>query len=499
MFRPARLASTTAGAAVACLLVVNILAVPAAPAAAAAPAPPTYAPPVDAPISDPFRAPADRYAAGNRGIEYATTPGAAVVAAADGVVRFAGVVARQLWVTLAHADGLRTTVGPLAEATVAAGDRVVQGDMVGRAAGALLFTVRRGDDYIDPASVLTGAPMVRLVADGAPVHQRTPAAARAGLGTDVVVGLIDRWRGRDEPCTPNDVELARPIAPRVGARLAVLVGGLGSASDRAAIDRIDLAGLGYEPGAAVRFSYAGGRTPAPAGRVAPALATIPATPYAPADTLGALEVAATGLADLLVAVVEATPTGAPVDVLAHSQGGLVTRLALARLEQARPDVINRLGVVVTFGSPHHGAPIAAVISALAANHLDTLALEAVRQLAGTGIEPGSVAVRELAPGSATIRRLDALPVPVGVRFVSIAARSDVVVPPSRAWLAGATNVVVAAPGLDDHGALPGAPAAARQVALALAGLPPACTSVPGGLLTGLVGAVIDAAEGLLTG
>ena len=489
MSHAARLAAATAGVAVAGLLLISLVAAPAA----ATPSPPTYAPPVDAPVSDPYRPPADRYAAGNRGIEYATSRGAAVVAAADGTVRFAGVVARQLWVTVAHVDGLRTTVGPLAEATVAAGDRVVKGDLLGRAAGALLFTVRRGDDYIDPASVLIDATMVRLVADGVPAARRPrPTPAQSGLGTDVVVALVDWLRRRDEPCTPNDVEPARPAV----ARVAVLVGGLGSSSGEAAIERVDLAGLGYEPGAAVRFSYAGGRTPSPAGRLAPTLATIPATPYAPADTLGDLDVAAGRLADLLVSVVDTTPTDTLIDVLAHSQGGLVTRLALARLDEARPDVVDRLGLVVTFGSPHHGAPIAAVVSALAANPGDALALEVVQRLSGTGIEPGAVAVRELAPGSTTIRRLEALPLPEGVRFVSIAARSDVVVPPPRAWLAGATNVVVAAPGLDDHAALPGAPAAARQVALAMAGLPPACTSVPSGLFTRLVSAVIDAAEAL---
>jgi hypothetical protein len=493
MSQAARLVAITAGAAVACVLFAIVGAAPAA----ATPSPPTYAPPVDAPVSDPFRAPADRYAAGNRGIEYATTRGAAVVAAADGVVRFAGVVARQLWVTVAHVDGLRTTVGPLADAAVAAGDRVVQGDLLGRAAGALLFTVRRGDEYIDPASVLVDAgsraPIVRLVADGALAAPRPPgAAAQAGLGTDVVGALIDWWRQRDAPCTPNELELVRPSGPRV----AVLVGGLGSSSDHAAIDGVDLAGLGYEPGAAIRFSYAGGRIPAPAGRLAPGLATIPARAYAPADTLGDLDIAAQRLADLLADVVDTTPADTLIDVLAHSQGGLVTRLALARLDEARPDVIARLGVVVTFGSPHHGAPIAAVISALAANPGNTLALELVQRLSGTGIEPDAVAVRELAPGSTTIRRLDALPLPQGVRFVSIAARSDVVVPPPRAWLAGATNVVVAAPGLDDHASLPAAPAAARQVALAMAGRPPACTTASGGLLTGLVSAVIDAAEAL---
>jgi murein DD-endopeptidase MepM/ murein hydrolase activator NlpD len=51
-----------------------------------------HAPPVDGPITDHFRAPAARWAAGNRGIDYETTPGEAVLASADGTVEFAGQV-----------------------------------------------------------------------------------------------------------------------------------------------------------------------------------------------------------------------------------------------------------------------------------------------------------------------------------------------------------------------------------------------------------------------
>ena len=115
MFRTARLAATTV---VVCLLVLNVPA-----AAGSASSPPTYAPPVDAPISDPFRPPTTPYGPGNRGIEYATPPGATVVASADGTVRFAGVVAGKRWVTLNHADDVRTTYGPLAEFGVSMGDR----------------------------------------------------------------------------------------------------------------------------------------------------------------------------------------------------------------------------------------------------------------------------------------------------------------------------------------------------------------------------------------
>src|SRR3954452_16458952 len=91
----------------------------AAPAAASTDV--EYAPPVDAPVSDPFRPPATPYGPGNRGIEFGTDPGVAVNAAADGTGTFAGSVAGRRWVTIRHADGVRTTYGPLADVPVAAG------------------------------------------------------------------------------------------------------------------------------------------------------------------------------------------------------------------------------------------------------------------------------------------------------------------------------------------------------------------------------------------
>jgi murein DD-endopeptidase MepM/ murein hydrolase activator NlpD len=67
--------------------------VAASPAVAAPPGAVTYRPPVDAPIVDAFRPADPDWTAGNRGLEYATSPGTAVSAAAAGEVVFAGPVA----------------------------------------------------------------------------------------------------------------------------------------------------------------------------------------------------------------------------------------------------------------------------------------------------------------------------------------------------------------------------------------------------------------------
>ena len=123
------------------------------PAGAQAPA---FVPPVDAPITDPYRAPATPYGPGNRGIEYATDRGTAVRASGEGVVAFAGVIAYERYVSIDHAGGIRTTYSYLLTIGVVAGQRVAQGDVVGTTGTRLHFGARRFGTYIDPASLFAG-------------------------------------------------------------------------------------------------------------------------------------------------------------------------------------------------------------------------------------------------------------------------------------------------------------------------------------------------------
>src|SRR5215210_2876383 len=101
----------------------------------AAAGPPPYRPPVEAPVLDAFRPPANPYGPGNRGLEYATSAGTPVGAVGDGRVTFAGPVAGSLHVTVRHGDGIRTTYSFLARVDVVVGQDVRQGDVVGITAG----------------------------------------------------------------------------------------------------------------------------------------------------------------------------------------------------------------------------------------------------------------------------------------------------------------------------------------------------------------------------
>lgn len=139
------------------------------PAAAQQPPGPTpgarvlYSPPVDAPVAEPFRAPSTPYGPGNRGIDYAVVPGTRVHAAAAGTVVFAGQVAGELYVTLRHADGIRTSYSYLARLAVTAGERVARGQPLGVTSGRFQVGARSGDTYIDPASLWEGPLRVFLV------------------------------------------------------------------------------------------------------------------------------------------------------------------------------------------------------------------------------------------------------------------------------------------------------------------------------------------------
>jgi triacylglycerol esterase/lipase EstA (alpha/beta hydrolase family) len=316
----------------------------------------------------------------------------------------------------------------------------------------------------------------------------TPAPALVSA----VQSLVD-WQDAQAHCTSASVS----PSPPTGRRLAVLVGGLGSSGASAAVGEVDTAALGYRAGDVVRFSYAGGRVPT-ADDVAAELATIDAADYGPRDTVGDIEVSAHLLADLLLNVANVAPPGARVDVIAHSQGGLVTRLALAELEASHPDALTHVGVVVTLATPHGGADLAGLVRGVAANPIERVGLDAVQQVAQLPISPDDVAVAQLAPGSDLLAKVATSPLPPGVMFVSIAARGDLLVPSPRTRVDGATNVIVPVDGPSAHDRLPGSTAATREIGLALAGLGPTCQTASDAVVDAVSGTLVTNFERTLT-
>lgn len=519
-----------------CTLAVSLVC-PAPAAADDRPVAVSYRPPVSAPVVDGFRPPASPYGAGNRGIDFATEPSTPVGAAAAGEVVFAGPVGGQLHVVVLHADGLRTSYSFLAGIAVRRGDRVEQGQPVGTAGERLHVGVRAGDTYLDPAALLFGGapPTAHLVPDGGRragspaeerrhllealagvastvdgwgddairwagghvaaagsdmvgwsgdelrsrwtqvlvaahyAHQLNPVATAADLG-----GQLLQWWESQDGCTPADV----PVPPRAGRRIAVLVGGFGSAGGDAGILGVDTAALGYAPADVAQLSYLGGRVPGVGG-----LEGVPSRDYSAADSQGDIRVAAEHLRDLLAAIRLAHP-GVPVDVVAHSQGGLVARAALAGRAPGFDARLPPIGAVVTLGSPHQGADVATAIGGLGTTRIGQTALGMAAPV--VGLDAASPAAAQLSETSSFIHDLRAEALPASVRFVSIAARGDLVVAAPRSLLDGAANVLLPLDGLTAHHDLPRSQEAAREIALALAGMGPTCRSPAAIALDGVV-------------
>jgi len=501
--------------------VILVAAALGSPTAAAAPEPPSYRAPVEAPVRDPFRAPASVYGPGNRGLEYGTEAGTVVRSAAAGRVTFAGAVAGSLHVTVRHPDGVRTSYSFLARIDVVVGQEVDQGATLGLTAGALHFGARRGDVYFDPSSLFApGPPRVRLVPFDQPPGQGAAGERSAlrqlvgGIG-DLVggrVGTVAHWlragspqtlaglahygerftfpgfflhaaltgwqawqRARAaarRPCTRDAVAAPVPLERRV----ALLVGGIGSTSEQAAVDGVDTTALGYDASDVLRFSYEGGRVP----DVVDGLPDVAARAYDRSATQGDLRVAARLLADLLTEVAAEVP-GVPIDLIAHSQGGVVARLALIELDTRHgAEGLERIGIVATLGTPHGGADLATAADVVGVTQVGDQALGGLGSV--TELNPASAAIRQLSETSDVTAELARRPVPEGVRAVSIAARGDLVVPVPRSAARGMDQVIVPVAGLSAHDELPAHAATTRELSLALAGLPPGCRSLGQALL-----------------
>ena len=110
--------------------------------------------PVSGPVVAGFR-PINRYE-GHWGIDLGVTPGTPVRAAAGGQVTFAGVVVANQTVTLDHGGGLKTSYSYLSETSVARGQSVRSGDVIGASGEAhgsesVHLSVRTNGTYVDPA------------------------------------------------------------------------------------------------------------------------------------------------------------------------------------------------------------------------------------------------------------------------------------------------------------------------------------------------------------
>ena len=104
-----------------------------------------------------FDLPLTTFTSGHRGVDYLSTFGTPVVAAADGVITHAGIIANRFTITVTHND-LRTTYEPV-KPIVKSGEFVEQGQVIGYLQqigshcfpkSCLHFGLKEGKTYLNP-------------------------------------------------------------------------------------------------------------------------------------------------------------------------------------------------------------------------------------------------------------------------------------------------------------------------------------------------------------
>jgi pimeloyl-ACP methyl ester carboxylesterase len=288
----------------------------------------------------------------------------------------------------------------------------------------------------------------------------------AGPFAALAAALADILQAWIEPCTPEDVE--PPLLPAPQNRVVVFVAGLGSKASRRKKDgnfsrEFNALGLGYWPQNTYDFSYNGGHPP---------------RSYRPRDTTRDLRDDARTLRDLLDWIAREHP-GATVDLIAHSQGGLIAREALAHDYDGPGHELPTIGHVVTLATPHHGADEATTLAWMRWSR-EGRAIRQLAKRAPVGFDVTGPGVAQLAETSDFIDRINRRSLREGVAYTSIASATDLTVPAVRARLAGASNVIVdAVPNAitGSHSSIKQSPSAVREVQLALADAPPTCQPV----------------------
>jgi hypothetical protein len=513
---------------VALALVLSASTVTATAAAVAVPG--SWITPVPGAVARTFVEPRSRYGAGHRGVDLAAAPGTAVHAANGGEVTFAGSVAGSRHVVVGHAGGLRTSYSFLAGVTVRRGQTVARGDVVGTAGGAdpehlgvVHFGLRVGERYVDPMALFAPADLTRLIRlvpvdapsqsgfDPPALERRSLASslhlpqsslsASGGGGSglfdelgdalDVLGGFASKvplladvgamgtrllaWARSRGTCTKDT---SQPSSGGGSGHHALTVAGIDSATGKngVALD-IDADRLGYRAGDVRSFSYA-----ADGGA------------YTKEDTWGKLHPEAVALGNQLRAMQREDP-GREVDLIAHSQGGVVVAEFLAHGYDAGDPTLPPIGTVVTLSSPLQGAPAATAVARVRESATGRGLLDTVDRLAAGAIPPtGGVSTGELAEGSRFMRRLRKAVLPEQVDFTSISGVDDVTVPADHTDIPGGDSLTLNPAGPADHTAIVRDPAVLDAVRLALEQRPLPCVGVVAGIRGAVEPVVISRAE-----
>ncbi|MGH2791766.1 MAG: peptidoglycan DD-metalloendopeptidase family protein [Actinomycetota bacterium] len=401
-------------------------------------------PPVDAPIKRGFELPKGEFGPGNRGVDYAVVDGASVRAAGSGTVTFAGPVPGTGAVTIAHTGGLETTYTGMAELFVRRGDRVDQGHWIGTSGPELHFGVKLDDVYVDPQLYLgpielgEAIHLIPLAEPESLTGEETGGRSTLGCTKRSLLKLPDY---RD---APND-------------NVVVMVGGVNTGWQSGSTEEVAGMGpsLGYDPSRSYVFSYSDDPRH-----------------YDPSDTFADLRESAHRL-DLLMQRIAREHPGSKVDILAHSQGGLVARYYLETADRGWSTKRPAVEHLVTLATPHLGAPGAGIVDGIAETPTGELALKGLHEVHEDGSaidlplpvkivrpeillseavlnrafdaasrffpDPYARSIRQMEPDSTFLEDLATDDIVYGTRVLALQGKFDAVVPADHALFPGEPN------------------------------------------------------------
>ena len=396
------------------------------------------APPVSAPIAARFVAHGTDWGPGHRGIDYVVGAGTAIRAAAAGRVEFAGRVAGVFAITVDHGNGISTTYSRLSDILVTEGAVVGAGTWIGRAgsshggsAGGLHFGVKQGTRYVDPESFL-GPLRSDHAFHLAPLRWRPLTTPTPELWDPLGAGEAS------EPCRTYPSTSSAP-----NDNVAVAIAGLDSQTKgELSADMYEHGPeqIGYPSRRVYRFSYASTDGP----RLH--------EPYARTATYRDIRSSATKLRSLLVDIARRHP-GAGVDLIAHSQGGIVARTLLSLVAETWDPRLPPIEHLVTFSSPHTGAPLAATLRELRSSSGGDRLVDILRAWSRSGAsvpDPHAVSVDQLKPDSVLMAALAQEDLFLGTRVLTLGIANDVVVPADHSMIPGKTSAIVGPAGLNGH-------------------------------------------------
>lgn len=420
-----------------------------------------FIPPVDGAIGRGFEEPQRRWGPGHRGIDIAAPVGTPVRAAAVGTVSYAGSIGSMTAVTVAHGGGIETTYSSLDAVSVVSGERVTEGAILGTTgrshegdAYGVHLGMKLDGRYVDPSLFLA------LADTGSAIHLAPEMwSPPESMGESFAAAFREPGTTFADCVSPPRFDLAEAPAPT--DNIAVAVAGIGSATGTAEIHLNGPEALGYDE--VYDYSYAG----VDEGDLH--------RPYQRKDTFDDINVAAGKLRAQLVAIGRHHP-GRAIDLFAHSQGGIVARTLLARAANTSDLDMPPIEHLVTFATPHAGAPLAAETGDLEDDALGRAILRVAERAAAVLKlpDPGSIAVRQLAPGSDLMDDLAGETVLYGTRVLTLAIPHDVVVPAHAALLEGSTTKVVGPEGINGHDAVVSSEAALATAYQFLRGGPAPC-------------------------